>query len=185
LYKKRAVLLKNAREGLAREVVESLYDKGVGEIDICYPKGIAQDRGNESNSNFCSYSAMIKRIREVAGEYGMKVKPVNEANTSKTCSLCGEIHKNGRIERGLFKCPRAEKVINADLNGAINMMKRKHIPKSDEDEDRGEWLKAQPVVYRWTSGAGWATARGEAMRMNAAHHEPVINLEGTIVPSGL
>jgi len=37
-------LLKNAREGLAREIVESLYDKGVGEIDIGYPKGIAQGK---------------------------------------------------------------------------------------------------------------------------------------------
>jgi len=45
-YNKRAALLKNAREGLAREVVESLYDKGVGEIDVGYPKGIAQDKGN-------------------------------------------------------------------------------------------------------------------------------------------
>jgi len=66
----------------------------------------------------------------------MKVKPVNEANTSKTCSLCGEIHEDGRIKRGLFECPHTEKVINADLNGAINMMK--HNPKSDED--RGKWL---------------------------------------------
>ena len=56
----------------------------------------------------------------------MKVKPVNEANTSKTCSLCGEIHENGRIKRGLFECPHTEKVINSDLNGAINMMK--HSP---------------------------------------------------------
>jgi hypothetical protein len=31
LYKKRSLLLKNAREGLAREIVETLYDKGVGE----------------------------------------------------------------------------------------------------------------------------------------------------------
>jgi len=34
LYNKRSLLLKNAREGLAREIVESLYDKGVGEIFI-------------------------------------------------------------------------------------------------------------------------------------------------------
>jgi len=162
LYKRRAVLLKNAREGLARKVVESLYDKGVGEIDIGYPKGIAQGKGNERNSNFWNYSAIITRVKQVGKEYGIKVKPVNEANTSKTCSLCGEIHENGRIERGLFKCPHTGKVINADLNGAINIL---HIPKSDED--RGKWLKAQPVVYRWTSRAGWATTSNEVMKMKA------------------
>jgi transposase len=144
LYKKRALLLKNAREGLAREIVESLYDKGVGEIKIGYPKRIAQDKGNERNTNFWSYLAIIKRIKNVAQEYGIKVKLVNEENTSKTCSLCGEIHENGRIERGLFKCPHTEKVINADLNGAINIL---YIPESVKD--RGKWLKAQPVVYRW------------------------------------
>jgi len=58
----------------------------------------------------------------------MKVKPVNEANKSKTCSLCGEIHEDRRIKRDLFECPHTEKVINADLNGAISMMK--HSPMS-------------------------------------------------------
>ena len=137
LYKRRAVLLKNAREGLAWEVVESLYDKGVGEIYIGYPKGIAQDKGNETNTNFWSYLAIIKRIKDVAKEYGIKVKLVDEEKTSKKCSLCGEIHENGRIERGLFKCPHTGKLINADLNGAINIL---HIPESVKD--RGKWLKA-------------------------------------------
>jgi len=175
LYKKRSLLLKNAREGLAREIVESLYDKGVGEIKIGYPKGIAQDNGSQRNSNFWSYLSIIKRIKDIAQEYRIKVKLVNEANTSKTCSLCGEIHENGRIERGLFKCPHTEKVINADLNGAINIL---HIPESVKD--RGKWLKAQPVVYRWTNEAGWVTTSNEAMRMKAVNHEPMIRLEGTI-----
>ena len=90
----------------------------------------------KNNSNFWNYSSIITRVKQVGKEYGIKVKPVNVANTSKTCSLCGEIHEDGRIKRGLFVCPHTKKVINADLNGAINMMK--NIPKSDED--RGKWL---------------------------------------------
>jgi len=50
-----------------------------------------------------------------------------------------------------------------------------HIPESDED--RGKWLKAQPVVYRWTSGAGWVTTSYEVMKMKAVNHEPMIRLE--------
>jgi len=38
---------------------------------------------------------------------------MNKANTSKTCFLCGEIHENGRIKRGLFECPHTENPINA------------------------------------------------------------------------
>jgi len=98
LYKKRSLLLKNAREGLAREIIETLYDKGVGEIYIGYPKGIAQDKGNERNTNFWSYLAIINRIKDVAEEYGIKVKLVDEENTSKTCSLCGKFTRTGVLK---------------------------------------------------------------------------------------
>jgi putative transposase len=174
LYNRCTVLLKNVREGLAREVVESLYDKGVGEIDIGYPKGIAQSKGNEINSNYWIYSAIIGCIKEAAKEYGIKVKPVNEANTYKMCSLCGETNENERIKMGLFEYPRTGKVINADLNEAINMMK--NIPKSYDD--RGKWLKAQPVVC-----SGCATTSNETIK--AINHEPMISLEGTTFPLGL
>ncbi|MFP3262743.1 MAG: hypothetical protein RXP28_07990 [Nitrososphaeria archaeon] len=50
-----------------------------------------------------------------------------------------------------------------------------HIPESVKD--RGKWLKAQPVVYRWTSRAGWVTTSYEVMKMIAKNHEPMISLE--------
>jgi len=93
LYKKRSLLLKNAREGLAREIVESLYDKGVGEIYIGYPKGIAQDKGNERNSNFWSYLAIIKRIKDIAQEYGIKVKLVDEEKPLRSVPCVGKFTK--------------------------------------------------------------------------------------------
>ena len=103
---------------------------------------------------------------------GIKVVKVDEAYTSKNCSLCGEAHEGGHVKRGLFKCPRMWKVINADLNGAINIL---HIPESRRTADggqlpvRGNGLKTQPVVYRWTNGAGWvrlAPTSYEVMRVN-------------------
>jgi len=33
------------------------------------------------------------------------------------------------------------------------------------------------VVYRWTSGAGWATTSNEAMKMKAINHKPLIRLK--------
>jgi len=50
-----------------------------------------------------------------------------------------------------------------------------HITESVKD--RGKWLKAQPVVYRWTNEAGWATASYEAMKMKGVNHKPVIRLK--------
>ena len=44
-------------------------------------------------------SAIIYRIKDVAEEYGIKIKPVNEENISKTCSLCvGKFTKIGGLK---------------------------------------------------------------------------------------
>jgi putative transposase len=40
---------------------------------------------------------------------------------------------------------------------------------------RGDGLKAQPMVYRWTNGAGWVDKRfteREVMRMKVVNREP-------------
>jgi putative transposase len=108
--------------------------------------------------NFWNYSYIIKRFKEVGEELGIRVTDVAEPNTSRNCSLCGDAHKNGRIKRGLFKCPRTRKAINADLNSAVNIL---HIPESQGAKsegqllgrDRGNGLKTS-LVYRWTNGAG-------------------------------
>jgi putative transposase len=73
------------------------------------------------------HSYIVKRFEEIGEELGIKVVKVDEPHTSKTCSLCGEAHESGRVKRGLFRCPRIGKVVNADLNGAINVL---HTPES-------------------------------------------------------
>jgi transposase len=45
--------------------------------------------------------------------------------------------------------------------------------------------KAQPVVYRWTNGAGWVKPTSyEMMKMKAVNHKPMIYPEGTLVLQG-
>jgi hypothetical protein len=69
----------------------------------------------------------------------------------------------------------------------------RHIPESLGSgsrgkilvRDRGNGLKAQPAVYRWTNGAGWVTPTGcEVMRVKAVNREPVIRPEGTLALQG-
>ncbi|ACP54560.1 RNA-guided endonuclease InsQ/TnpB family protein [Saccharolobus islandicus] len=190
LYDKRRRFLKHALNSMVREIMEELKEKGVSEVVIGYPKEISRNHGNKLTVNFWNYSYVIKRFEDIGEELGIKVVSVNEAYTSKTCSLCGEAHEGGRVRRGLFKCPRMGKVINADLNGAINIL---HIPESLGSgsggqlpvRDRGNGLKAQPVVYRWTSGAGWVIpASYEVMRMKAVNHKPMIRPEVTLALHG-
>ena len=186
LYDKRRMFLKHALNSMVRKIMKELKEKDVGEVIIGYPKEINRNHGNKLTVNFWNYSYVIKRFEEIGEELGIKITKVGESYTSRTCSLCGEAHKSGRVKRGLFKCPRIGKVINADLNGAINIL---HIPEFLGSGSRGQLpvrnrdnrLKTQPVVYRWMNGAGWANPTSyEVMKMKAVNHKPMIRYKGTL-----
>ncbi|NJD99723.1 transposase [Thermococcus sp. LS1] len=112
-----------------RQTVERLYHLGVSRIVVGYPKGISRDsdKGRKQNyllSHVWRFNYVIKRLKEVAEEYGISIVVVDEAFTSQSCPFCGQRHPNGRIFRGLFKCRREGVVMNADLVGAFNILKR-------------------------------------------------------------
>jgi putative transposase len=104
-----------------REVIEWLHDIGVSKVKIGYPKYIAQENGNFDNDHVWTYRFLLKRIAEVAEEYGISVIYVDERGTSSRCPL----HGDGcgiRVYRGLFKCTTTNKVFNADLIAARNIL---------------------------------------------------------------
>ena len=47
-----------------------------------------------------------------------------EEYTSLECSICCEIHTNGKIYRGLYMCRKTMKKINADLSASNNIARR-------------------------------------------------------------
>jgi len=110
-----------------RRVMEWLYEAGVSTIYVGYPKNIAQQKGNFNVSNVWSYGYVMKRLSEVAEEYGMIVVPTDESHTSSTCPIHGD-SCGKRIVRGLFKCFKLNKVFNADVVGALNILKRAITP---------------------------------------------------------
>jgi ribosomal protein L37AE/L43A len=61
---------------------------------------------------------------------------VSEKNTSKTCSKCGS-NDGKRLYQGLFKCNNRGYQVNADFNGAKNILKRsmKYISKDRASVD--------------------------------------------------
>ena len=89
---------------------------------------------------------MLRRIYEVAEEYGITAVYVSEAYTSSRCPIHGE-RCGSRVKRGLFKCARLNKVFNADLVGAYNIL----ITPSP-DWDRGNGPKTRPGIE--SSGRG-------------------------------
>jgi len=103
-----------------REAIGWLYDVGVSTIKVGYPKGITQENGDFNNVHVWTYRYLLKRISEVAEEYGISVIYVDEAYTSSRCPLRGD-GCGVRISRGLFRYTTMNKVFNADLVAAYNM----------------------------------------------------------------
>ena len=100
---------------------EWLCSVGVSIVKVGYPKNIAQENGDFNNVHVWTYRYLSRRISEVAEEYGITVIYVDEAYTSSKCPIHG--HSCGmRVKRGLFKCTTLNKVFNADLVGAYNIL---------------------------------------------------------------
>ncbi len=105
-----------------REAVEWLYNVGVSKVKIGYPKGLAQENGDFNNVHIWTYGYLLRRIAEVAEEYGISVVYVDERGTSTKCP----IHGDGcgvRVYRGLLRCTRLNRIYNADIAAAYNILK--------------------------------------------------------------
>ena len=88
----------------------------------------------------------MKPLRRVAEEYGINVVYVDEAHTSSRCP----IHGDGcgvRISRGLFRCTRLNKVFNADLAAAYNILMTPITPSPERVRGNGPetWPGAKPL----------------------------------------
>ena len=63
-------------------------------------------------------------IKYKAQGYGIEVVTVDEVYTSQICSICGFKNKSSHKHRGLYVCKGCGSVLNADVNGARNILFR-------------------------------------------------------------
>nr|WP_011225122.1 zinc ribbon domain-containing protein [Sulfolobus islandicus]CAG38157.1 hypothetical protein [Sulfolobus islandicus] len=126
LYKKRDLTLRQIRRTVVNGLFRLLKEMGVKEVVVGYPYKINKNIPNETNVNLFQYRKLLFDMALVGYRMGINVILREEYGTSKTCSICGEQHEKGRIMRGLYKCEKTGKVINADLNGAINIFKEQY-----------------------------------------------------------
>ena len=94
--------------------------------------------GKKNNQKFVQvpFHKFLLKLEYKAELVGITVKRVSEEYTSQMCSNCGVISKKNRKFRGLYVCSNFGSVLNADVNGASNIL-RKVIPKSSWIGDRG------------------------------------------------
>ena len=136
LSQKRSNKIKDYMHKASRKLVNHLVSNNVSKVVIGHNKNWKQDinLGKVTNQKFVQipFNMFIQMITYKARLEGIEVIIREESYTSK-CSfldneeICKhEIYKGRRIKRGLFRSYDG-RLINADLNGALNIL-RKEIP---------------------------------------------------------
>ena len=121
---KRNERLRHLYRTAIRFTADELWQLGVDEVFIGYPYNVSHINGNEYNTNIWWYNKIIRWLINVLEEYGIKANIADESYTSKTCSICGGIHENGRVYRGLYICRKTGMAINADINASMNIARK-------------------------------------------------------------
>ncbi len=145
---------------LSKHIVERCAEENVGTIaigDLTYIRkkenGENRNWGKSGNKKLhgWEFKKFTKMLEYKAKVEGITIERIDEKNTSKTCSSCGEIDGSNRVERGLYVCGNCGAVMNADVNGAENI--RRKITQSPE-KDMSNGCVAQPSTYLFDRTAG-------------------------------
>jgi len=146
LYTKRQRRFRHAINTIVARFTRKCVSAGVSKVVIGDVKGIRNSgsKGRTTNSlvhNFWSFGYVYDRLQTTLKNNGIELLRVDEAYTSKTCCLCGVIHKNGRKHRGLYVCPDHGVSMNADVNGVANIKQNNNC----EPPGSSNWAMASPV----------------------------------------
>ena len=112
------------------------------------------DIGKQNNQNLTmiAHSKLIDYLVDKARLQGIVVEVIEESYTSKVDALANEavkkqlIYLGKRVKRGLFQSS-TNKVINADINGSLNIFRKWKKSKGRDDSLSGE-IVCSGRVYR-------------------------------------
>ena len=156
MYSKRDRYFEDVFHKVSRQIVDILVEKKIGTLAVGYNAGWKQesDMGRKNNQKFVQmpFARLVGYLRYKCEMVGIDFVVHEESYTSKCDALAFEkICKHDkyvgrRVKRGLFRSSTG-KFINADQNGALNIL-RKVVGDSYVREivDRGHSLC--PIRYR-------------------------------------
>ena len=134
----------------SKKIIDICLENKIGRIVIGHNKGWKQkiDLGKRTNQNFVQipFNRLIDMLKYKASEKGIQVETTEESYTSKIDHLsfeplCKQENYSGqRIRRGLFKSGIG-KVLNADINGAIGILRKANAVLDEQLlflQDRGD-----------------------------------------------
>jgi len=80
-------------------------------------------RSYRNKNQYWTYSHVVNKLTLLCEENGVHLIKVNPAYTSQRCSHCGIIHKENR-QGEVYHCQSCGTKLDADTNGAINIMSK-------------------------------------------------------------
>ena len=139
IYSKRNVRMEDYFHKLSRRIVNKTIKYKIGTIVVGYNKGWKDsiDIGKRNNQTFVQipFDSLLRKLEYKCKQCGINLIIQEESYTSKCDALAMESiekHKEymgKRVKRGLYQSS-TRKLINADLNGALNIL-RKVVGDSD------------------------------------------------------
>ena len=148
LTDKRYEKIKYLMHCASKKVVDYCVENKIDTLIIGLNKKWKQENENKQNFTYIPFDMLIKQIQSKCEEYGIEVVMTEEAYTSGTSFLDKEqpvkenYNKERRVYRGLFVANNG-RTINADVNGAYQIMK-KVIP--DVFDEGIESVGSHPTV---------------------------------------
>jgi len=136
LYEKRNRYFYDQFHKVSKRVVEFLKVNNVNNLIISYNLAELKNNGDcklKNKQNFIQipFIKLLNNIQYKCNEIGIQVDTINESYTSKCSCISDDVNNpldkelNGvRSKRGLFKDKLINKVMNADLNGAANHIRK-------------------------------------------------------------
>ena len=112
--------------GLSKAVVDFAIKNNCKYIHM---EKLTKDGFNDRLLRNWSYYELQQMIEYKAERVGIVVRYVNPAYTSQTCSKCGAIHKESRINQSTYICVECGHEINADYNASINIARSMNFVK--------------------------------------------------------
>ena len=129
LTDKRYEKIKYLMHCASKKVVNYCVENKIDTLIIGLNKKWKQENENKQNFTYIPFDMFVKQIQSKCEEYGIEVVMTEEAYTSGTSFLDKEqpikenYNKERRVHRGLFIANNG-KTINADVNGAYQIMKK-------------------------------------------------------------
>ena len=158
LYEKRKNRISDLMHKVSRHIIRYMLSKEIGTIVVGYNRGWKDciRIGKRNNQTFVQipYKTLIDYLKYKCEMNGIKLIETDESYTSKCDALAmeaierQEVYQGKRIRRGLYQSS-VGKLINADVNGALNIMRKVFNDSAKRIIDRGLLFNPMKLNDLW------------------------------------